>query len=67
MPDRLITSGEGAPFVASVIEPFTVPVAEGLKVALNVVVAPAAIVVDVVNPVWPKPVPATLTWEKDKV
>ena len=61
VPERLITRGDGVPFVASVIEPVAAPMAEGSNVALNVVLAPAAIVVDVLSPVWPKPLPDTLT------
>jgi hypothetical protein len=38
-----------------------------LNVALNVVLAPAAIVVDVLKPVWPNPVPLTVTCENDSV
>lgn len=51
VPERLITSDAGAPLVASVIAPFAAPAAEGSNVALNVMLAPAAIVVDVVSPV----------------
>jgi hypothetical protein len=57
----LITSEEGVPFVASVIEPLAGDVEDGLNVALNVVLPPAAIVVDVVSPVSLKPVPASVT------
>jgi hypothetical protein len=64
VPDKLIVRDDGLPFVASTIEPVTDPLAEGSKVALNVVLAPAATVVDVVRPVWPNPAPFTVIWEK---
>src|SRR5580704_17217362 len=67
VPERLIVSDDGLPFVASTIEPVTAPVVVGLNVALNVVLAPAAIVVDVLKPVWPNPVPLTVTCENDSV
>ena len=51
VPDRLITSGEGVPFVVSVMLPLTTVAEEGVKSALNVVFPPAAIVVDVESPV----------------
>jgi hypothetical protein len=51
VPDRLMTSGEGVPFVVSVMLPFTVPLEEGVKTASNMVLLPAAIVVDVERPV----------------
>ena len=51
VPDRLITSGEGVPFVVSVMLPLTVVAEEGVKTALKVVLPPAAIVVDVERPV----------------
>ena len=51
VPDRLITSGEGVPFVVSVMLPLTVVAEDGVKTALNVVLPPAAIVVDVERPV----------------
>ena len=47
----MITSDAGAPLVASVIAPLAAPVAEGSNVALNVILAPAAIVAAVLNPV----------------
>ena len=67
VPERLITSEEGVPFVASVIVPLAAPAAEGLNVALNVALAPAAIVVDVLKPAWLNPAPATVICEKDSV
>jgi hypothetical protein len=51
VPDRLMTSGDGVPFVMSVILPFTVVAEDGVKTALKLVFAPAAIVVDVETPV----------------
>lgn len=67
VPERLITSDEGVPFVASVIVPLAAPAAEGLNVTLNAVLAPAAIVVEVLSPVWLNPAPATATCEKVSV
>ena len=52
-------SGEGVPFVVSVIDPLTVPLDEGSKVALNVMLPPAGIVSDVLRPVWAKSAPVT--------
>jgi hypothetical protein len=51
LPDRLITSGEGVPFVVSVMVPFTIVEEDGVKTALNVVLPPAAMAVDVERPV----------------
>ena len=67
VPDKLITRGEGVPFVVKVMEPFTVVVEEGVKIALKLVLPPAAIVVDVLRPVWLKPVPTMLIFEKVRV
>jgi len=60
VPDRLITSGEGVPFVVNVTEPFTVVADDGVKMTLKLALPPAAIVVDVLRPDWLKPVPATV-------
>ena len=51
VPDKLIRSGEGVPFVVSVMLPLAVVAEDGVKTALNVVLPPAAIVVDVERPV----------------
>ena len=51
VPDRLITSGDGVPFVVSVMLPVTGLAEDGVKIALKVVLPPAAIVVDVDSPV----------------
>jgi len=67
VPERLITSGEGVPFVVSVIEPLRVPDDDGSNVALKAVLPPAAIVVDVLRPVWPNPAPVTLICENVSV
>ena len=45
------------------IEPLALPAEVGVKVALNVVVAPTAIVMGVVRPLIVKPVPETLACE----
>lgn len=46
--------------MVSIIEPLCAPLDGGLKVALNVALLPAAIVVDVLRPFWLKPLPVTL-------
>jgi len=51
VPDKLITSGDGVPFVVSVMLPLTAVPEDGVKTALKVVLPPAAIVVDVERPV----------------
>jgi len=51
VPDKLITSGDGVPFVVSVMLPVTGLAEDGVKIALKVVLPPAAIVVDVDSPV----------------
>jgi len=53
--------------VVSVIEPLTVVAEEGSNVALNVILPPVGIVVDVLRPVSPKPAPATLICENISV
>lgn len=63
----MITSGEGAPFVVRVIEPLIAAEDAGAKIALNVVLPPAAMVVDVERPVWLIPEPATVTCENVNV
>jgi hypothetical protein len=67
VPERLIASEEGAPFVVRVIEPVTAPDEDGSNVALKVALAPAAIVVDVLRPVCPNPEPETLICENVSV
>ena len=51
VPDKLMTSGEGVPFVVNVMLPVTGFAEDGVKTASNVVLPPAAIVVDVESPV----------------
>jgi hypothetical protein len=51
VPERLITSEAGLPFVFNVTEPFTAPADDGSNVTLNVPLLPAPIVVDVLSPV----------------
>jgi hypothetical protein len=67
VPDRLMTSGEGVPFVVSVMLPVTAVAEDGVKTALKVAVPPAAMVVDVDRPVWLKPVPDTVICENVRV
>jgi hypothetical protein len=67
VPERLITSEEGVPLVVSAIDPFDVEGDEGPKVALNVALPPAAIVVNVLSPVWLNPAPVTLICENVSV
>ena len=67
MPDRLMTIGEGVPFVVRVIEPVAEPADDGSNVALNVVLLPAGIVADVVRPFSPKPAPVATIWPKVSV
>jgi len=67
VPARLMTSGEGVPFVVRVMLPDTVVAEDGVKTALNVVLPPAGMVVDVERPVWVKAEPATATCEKVRV
>jgi hypothetical protein len=67
VPERLMASEEGVPFVASDTVPLAAPAAEGSNVTLNEALLPAAIVVEVLNPVSPKPEPLTVTWEKVSV
>jgi hypothetical protein len=62
-----ITSGEGTPFVSSVIDPLTVEVEPGAKTALNVTLEFGAIVVDVDNPVKLTPAPLVANCEKVSV
>jgi hypothetical protein len=51
VPERLITSDAGLPFVFNVTEPFAAPADDGSNVTLNVPLLPAPIVVDVLSPV----------------
>ena len=51
MPDKLITKGEGVPFVASVMLPLAAAADDGLKMALKLRLPPARIVEDVESPV----------------
>jgi hypothetical protein len=67
VPERLITSEEGVPFVTRVIEPFEALAADGVNVALKFAVAPAAIVVDVLRPTCAKPEPVTVICENVSV
>jgi len=67
VPFRLMVSGEGVPFVVSVTEPLTLPADAGVNTALNVNVAPAAIVLDVVRPLMLIPAPVTETLENVSV
>jgi hypothetical protein len=62
-----MTSGEGVPFVVSVMLPVTAVAEDGVKTALKVAVPPAAMVVDVERPVWLKPVPDTVICENVRV
>ena len=55
VPERLIARDDGVPFVFKVIVPVVGVVDVGANVALNVVLPPAGIVVDVLNPDWPNP------------
>lgn len=57
VPVTPITSGEGTPFVTSVIEPLTAEAEPGANSALNVTLEFGAIVVDVDNPVKLTPAP----------
>jgi hypothetical protein len=63
----LIVRGDGVPFVVSLIDPLIVVVDVGVKIALNVRLPPAAIVVAVVNPEIVIPVPVTVIFENDSV
>jgi len=61
VPERLIVRDDGVPFVARAMLPLTDPAEDGVNVALNVTLPPATIVLDVERPVWPNPVPETVT------
>jgi len=67
VPDRLMTSDEGVPFVARVIDPLTVAVEVGVKIALKATLPPAGICVAVERPVMLKPFTAGVTCEKVSV
>jgi hypothetical protein len=62
-PDRVITSDEGVPFVASVTDPLTVAVEPGVKITLKATLPPAEITVEVEIPVMVNPVPDGVTCE----
>lgn len=64
VPERLITRGDGVPLVTSVMLPLTDVSEVGVKTASNVVLPPAATVVDVESPVWLNSVPETTICEK---
>ena len=67
VPDKLITSGDGVPFVVRVMLPVTAVAEDGVNTALKDVVPPAATVVEVESPDWLNPVPATVICEKVRV
>jgi hypothetical protein len=67
VPLRLIVNGEGVPLVVSVTDPLMVVAEVGVKMALNVALPPAAIVVDVVSPVMLIPVPDVTMFENVRV
>jgi hypothetical protein len=64
---RLIVSGDGVPFVVSLIDPLMAVVDVGVKIALKVRLPPAAMVVAVVNPETVIPVPVVVIFEKESV
>jgi hypothetical protein len=51
VPERPIVSDDGVPFVASVMLPVTDPEDDGVNTALNVMLPPATIVLEVESPV----------------
>lgn len=67
VPVTPITSGEGTPFVTSVIEPLVADAELGANAALNVMLEFGAIVVDVDSPVKLTPVPLAASCEKVSV
>jgi len=67
VPDKLITRGDGAPLVVSVMLPLAAAAEDGVNTASNVVLPPAGIVVDADRPDWLKPGPDTLICEKESV
>jgi hypothetical protein len=64
VPVTPITSGDGTPFVTSVIEPLTAESEPGANTALNVALEFGAIAVDVDNPVRLTPAPLAPNCEK---
>ncbi len=67
VPDRLITSDEGAPFVTRVMDPLTAAVEVGVKITLKATLPPAGICVEVERPVMLKLFPGGVTCEKVSV
>ena len=63
VPDRPIARGEGVPFVTNVSDPVTLAAEVGVKIALKLVLPPAAIVVEVESPVKLMPEPAGVICE----
>ena len=64
VPVTPITSGDGTPFVTSVIEPLTAEAEPGANTALNVALEFGAIAMDVDNPVILTPAPLAANCEK---
>src|ERR1700723_4265626 len=67
VPDSGIASDAGAPLVASVIDPFTVAVVVGVKMALKATLPPAGMVVAVDRPEIVNPAPGGATCENVRV
>jgi hypothetical protein len=67
VPDNGIASDAGAPLVASVIDPVTVAVVVGVKIALNATLPPAGMVVAVDRPEIVNPAPGGVTFENVRV
>src|SRR5712692_610939 len=63
IPLKAIVSGEPGALLTKETEPVTLPAAVGVNAALNVALAPAAIVCGTLRPVMLKPVPVTVTCE----
>jgi len=63
LPLNEIASGEVGPLLTKDTDPLTLPAEVGVNMALNVAVAPTAIVVGAVKPLIVKPVPETLACE----
>ena len=63
VPLRAIVRGEPGALLTSDTEPVTLPAAVGVNAALNVALAPAAIVCGTLRPVMLKPVPVTVACE----
>jgi hypothetical protein len=66
-PDRGIVSVEGVPLVTSVIDPLTLAVEVGAKIALKATVPPAGMVVAVDRPEILNPAPGGVTCENVRV